>query len=413
MKAVVLAAGEGQRLRPLTYTRPKCMIPLAGKPILEHVLESVKSSGIREAVIVVKYMSDVVRAYFGEGKKIGMKLSYVEQGNKYGTAAALACVEKEIDDSFLAIAGDIITESASIKKVLSAHEKTMTMGLKKVWDVKEYGIATLENRRVTQFVEKPAASKSRLANMSTYAFEPSVFKDLRKIKPSPRGEYELTDLIKGLISKREVDGVEVSGYWLDMGMPWHLFDANDFLLGKEKEKKGLVENSTVKGKLVMAKGAEIIDSYIEGPVYIGENTVIGPHAYIRGTTSIGNNCEIGDSTTIKNSIILDNVNAKHLAYIGDSIIGANCNFGAGSQIANFRFDEGTIKAMVKGKQVETKRKKLGVMIGDNVKTGVLSAMMPGKTIGDNCWIGASVLVTKDIPRNSKVFVQQKLKIIKD
>jgi bifunctional UDP-N-acetylglucosamine pyrophosphorylase/glucosamine-1-phosphate N-acetyltransferase len=178
------------------------------------------------------------------------------------------------------------------------------------------------------------------------------------------------------------------------------------LLSKLPEKKGKVENCTVKGKLIMEKDAEIYDSYIEGNVYIGEGAHVGPHAYIRGTTSVGRKCDIGDSTTLKNAILFDHVNAKHLTYIGDSIIGSRCNFGAATQIANYRFDAGSIKAVVNDVVIDTKRNKLGAIIGDNTKMGVLCAVMPGKIIGDGCWIDASVVVKENVERNTHLILHQ-------
>jgi len=404
-QAVVLAAGEGKRLRPLTYTRPKCMIQLAGKPILAHVLENLKAAGAREATIVVKYKKETIMDYFSK-KDFGLKLNFVEQGEKYGTAAAFLCAEGFVTDTFFAVAGDIITEASALKRLASEHEGEVSACLKAVEDASEYGTAVLKAGRISSFEEKAKKPKSSLANCSLYAFEPSVFAKMRQVAPSKRGEYEVVDVLGG------ANAIEISEYWLDMGMPWQLFDANEFLLSKMQEKSGKVENSTVKGRLIMEEGAVIHDSYIEGTVYVGANSYVGPHAYIRGTTAIGENCGIGDSTTLKNSIIFDSVNAKHLTYIGDSIVGSGCNFGAATQVANFRFDALSIKAVVNDVVIDTKRKKLGAIIGDGVKTGVLSSIMPGKMVGDNCWVGAGVVVEQNVERNTHVMLRQDLQFKK-
>ncbi len=410
MKAVVLAAGEGKRLRPLTYTRPKCMIEIAGKPILHHVLGSVKKAGIKRATVVVRYMKDVITDYFGDGRKLGMEIDYVTQGNTYGTGAAFLTAENNVDDTFLGIAGDIITDSSSIKRLIKDHSGDITIGLTEVSSPKHYGIAELKGKRVVSFQEKPSAPKGRLANTSIYVLGKSIFTLLRKLKASKRGEYEVTDAVKHMLKERKVSGVKFSGYWLDMGMPWHLFHANEYLLSKMKPRKTKTENTKIRGKLIMSKGSEIFDSYIEGLVYLGENTKVGPHSYIRGTTSIGDNCSIGDSTTIKNSIISNKVNAKHLAYIGDSVIGENTNFGAGTQLANFRFDAKKIDVDISSGKVNTMRNKLGAIVGDNTKFGVLSCVMPGTLIGDGSWIGSGVVLSRNIPRKTKVLVKQNLSI---
>ncbi|VVB66650.1 Bifunctional protein GlmU [Candidatus Gugararchaeum adminiculabundum] len=408
-KAIVLAAGEGKRLRPLTYTRPKCMIQLAGKPILQHVLESLQVAGVSEASVVIKYMKETITEHFKQHPIEGLKLNFIEQGEKYGTAAAFLEGEKFIDDTFIGIAGDVITEASAIRRLIDAHESAqgaeMTAALKRVTDPQNYGVVSLDSKGfISKFTEKPKSPVGDLANTSIYVFEPKIFSKMKAAKKSPRGEFEMTDVIQS----SKVKGVVIDEYWLDMGLPWQLFDANDFLLSKMKAKVGDIDDSKIMGKVIMEKNARIFDSYIEGPLYVGENSIIGPHAYIRGITSIGKNCSIGDSTTIKNSIIFDNVNAKHLTYIGDSVIGSNCNFGAGTQIANYRFDAGSIKATVNEVIVDTKRNKLGTIIGDNTKTGVLSSIMPGKTIGDDCWIGANVMIEQDVPRKTRVFLKQDL-----
>jgi len=408
MKAVVLAAGEGERLRPLTYTKPKCMLPVAGKPILEHVLASIRDAGIREAIIVVKYKQEKIAEYFGDGSRFGMRLEYVTQGDKYGTAVAFASAAGHIKDDFLGMAGDVICDSSDIRALLQAHGKhdgLMTVGLKAVEVKEQYGIAEVRDGIITGFAEKPKESRSNLANTSIYAFDGDIFPEIAKIRPSPRNEYEITDIIK----TGQAYAHELKGYWLDMGVPWQLLDANLHLLEKMPEKReGKLENCTVKGKVIVEKGAQIFDSYLQGPIFIGANTTVGPHAYIREGTSIGQGCDISDSSTVKNSIIMNGVNAKHLSYIGDSIVGDRVNFGAGTQVANYRFDAGTIRSMVKGQEIDTGRTKLGVVIGDDTKTGVLSCIMPGKKIGSNCWIGAGVVVDEDIPDETAVFVKQTL-----
>ena len=403
-QAVVLAAGEGKRLRPLTYTRPKCMIELAGKPILHHVLANLKEAGVKKAVIIVKYKEEVIRNYFAK-TDLGLQIEFITQGKKYGTAAAFAEAKSKIDSTFFAVAGDVISTPKALKELANSHEGKICALLKEVENPEQYGIAEVQNGFISKFAEKPKnPPKNALVNCSLYTMEPQIFSILDSVPKSPRGEYEMTDVIKSEKTK----AIITKEYWLDMGMPWQLFNANEFLLSQMKEKKGKIENSTIKGKIIMEDGAQILDSYVEGPLYLGKNSVIGPHAYIRGTTSIGNNCHIGDSTTVKNSIVFENVNAKHLAYIGDSVVGANCNFGAGTQIANYRFDAGTITAKLEEVIVDTQRKKLGAIIGDNVKMGVLSSVMPGKIIANNCWIGAGAVITENIEQNTHVQLVQTL-----
>ncbi|NYZ77512.1 NTP transferase domain-containing protein [Candidatus Micrarchaeota archaeon] len=403
MRAVVMAAGDGKRMRPLTETRPKVMLPVAGRPMLEHLLLALKNAGIKEAVIIVRHLKEKITEYFkGKESELGMRLVFVEQGSETGTAAAILAAEKEISGTFVVVAGDIITDSENIARVMREHEGTITLAVKKVKNPHEYGIVEITGGKVSLFQEKPKNPKTELANLSIYCMEPSVFGEIRKLKKSERGEYEIVDLFLG------AKAVEVDGYWQDVGYPWHLLDANAYLLSRMEARSGDISNSTIEGKVIMEKGAKIINSYIEGDVYIGKNSVIGPNAYIRGPVSIGSNCHLGGATTVKESILFDGVNAKHLSYLGDSIIGENVNFGSGTQIANFRFDEGVINVFTERGWVNTGRRKLGAIIGDEVKFGVLSSTMPGKMIGPRCWINSGVIVNANIPADSKVYARQEL-----
>ena len=402
MKAVVLAGGEGVRMHPLTYTRPKAMLQVAGKPMLWHVLSRLKKAGITKAGIVVKYKAEKIIEYFSKEENcLGMQISFIQQGLKHGTGAALMDAEKYADEDFLAVAADIICDPALYRKVIEAHGKEeKTVALKKVQDVSNFGVAEVRDGKITDFVEKSEKPPSNLANLSVYSFSPSVFSELGKLAPSPRGEYEIVDVFRG------ARAVEVSEFWGEVSYPWHLFDLNTKLLLEMEASIEQVENSTIKGKLIMEKGAEIFDSYIEGTAYIGKDSKIGPHAFLRGNNSIGANCRIGESTTIKDSILFDNVNAKHLSYIGDSVVGEGVNFGAGTQIANYRFDASHINIQTEKGWINSGRKKLGSIIGDHVKFGVLACTMPGKMIGNDCWIGSNVNVMRHVKPHTKIFAKQ-------
>src|SRR5208283_5320087 len=406
MKAVILAAGEGLRLRPLTETRPKTMLPVAGKPILHRLIMEAKKAGVAEAVVVVRYKKEKVIQYFAEND-LGIKITFVDQGPGNGTGAALLAAESHVDDTFVALAGDIVTEASVIKAVISAHESGITLALKKVPNPHEYGVCELSNGRVSLFEEKPKHPKSDLANLSVYCMEPTVFSEMRSLAKSERGEYEIVDLFVG------AKGVIVDGYWRDIAYPWDLLDANEHVLNSLEARLGQVENSTINGKLIMEDGAKIINSYVEGVAYIGAGTVIGPNAYLRGSNSVGKNCHIGPGSTLTSSILLDNVNAKHLTYIGDSLIGEGVNFGAGSQVANYRFDSGQINVVTERGWANTGKKKLGVFVGDNTKFGVLSCTMPGKSIGSDCWIHSGVVVNRNVPSGMRVFTRQSLEFVKE
>ncbi|MBD3389921.1 NTP transferase domain-containing protein [Candidatus Micrarchaeota archaeon] len=399
MKAIVLAGGEGVRMRPLTHTRPKALLQVAGKPLIWHVLSRLKEAGISEAGVVVKYRKEMVIDYLRENSP-GPDITFIEQGENQGTGAALLDARDFADDDFLMVAADNICDPEFYKKVMAEHEGGKTIAVKKVENPTRFGVAKIENSIITDFIEKPEKPPSNLANVSIYCFSPSIFEELTSLHPTSRGEYEVVDVFKG------AKAVEVEGFWMDAGYSWHLFELNQKLLGDMEASTEKVENSSINGKIIMEEGAEIVDSRIEGIAYIGKNSRVGPHSYLRGSVSIGENCNVGESTTLKDSILFNNVSAKHLSYIGDSVVGEGVNFGAGTQIANYRFDAQNINVLTPRGWINSGRKKLGCIIGDNVKFGVLACTMPGKTIGNGCWIGSNVNVTRNVKPNTRIFAKQ-------
>ncbi|MCK5459477.1 MAG: glucose-1-phosphate thymidylyltransferase, partial [Thermoplasmatales archaeon] len=226
----------------------------------------------------------------------------------------------------------------------------------------------------------------------------------RKTDKSPRGEYEITDSINLLLNNMEMEGIFLKE-WRDVVYPWHLLDANEEILKKtEKKIEGTVEeNTTIRGNVTIGKDSIIrAGSYIEGPVIIGSNCKIGPNCYIRAYTAIGNNCHIGNACELKNSIVMDKSNVPHQNYVGDSVIGCNCNLGAGTKIANLRLDKKNINVVLNGKKIDTKRRKFGAVIGDNVQTGINATINIGTIIGNNCFIGQTASVEGEIKPNSTI-----------
>jgi len=394
MKCVILAAGEGKRVHPLTFTRPKVMIPIGNKPILEWNLLNAIDAGIREFVFVVSYKSEMVRSYFGNGEKWNVKIEYVNQGEPLGTAHAISVVEKFVKD-FIVLCGDTIFGKKDFKNIVKTKN---SMGLAKVENAKEYGIIELDKENVVKIYEKMDEPFTNIINGGIYHFNSKIFNYIRKTKKSPRGEFEITDSINMMIKDTNLKGIFLKN-WRDVVYPWHLLDANEEILKKiDKKIDGTVEkNTTIKGKVIIGKNSTIMNgSYIEGPVVIGENCKIGPNCYIRPYTSIGNDCHVGNACEVKNSIILNNSNVPHQNYVGDSIIGENCNLGAGSKVANLRLDKKNISVVLNGNKLNTNRRKLGVIMGDNVQTGINSMMNVGTIIGNNCFLGLGAIAKDEI-----------------
>jgi UDP-N-acetylglucosamine diphosphorylase/glucosamine-1-phosphate N-acetyltransferase len=416
MKAVLLAAGEGVRLLPLTATRPKHLIKVGGKPILQYCLEAVKNAGITEAIVVTHYMGDAIRQYFGDGEKLGLKISYVEQKAVLGTGNAASVAEPYVDGDFVLIYGDLLFGQDAVKNVLKQYKSGKTsavMGVVPVDKPESYGIIELdEDKKVKRIVEKPAAGKapSNLANAGVYVFSSEVFSKIKQTKASIRGEWELTDAITLLAKEgKTVLAAELSkDDWFDVGRPWDLLDANNWALKRMNHQVlGTVEQGAhLIGPVSVAETARVRSGvYIEGPAFLDEECDVGPNCYIRSGTSLGRKVRVGNACEIKNSIIMDFSHVGHLSYVGDSILGEKCNLGAGTITANYRLDAGTIKMMVKDKLIDTGRRKLGVVLGDNVKTGIKSLFMPGVKVGVNSWVGPNFMVERDLPANSMALKQ--------
>jgi len=400
MKCVILAAGEGNRMHPLTYTRPKVMLPIAGKPILEWNLLNARAAGLKEFIFVVSYKSEMVREYFGDGKPWNVKINYVNQGKAMGTAHAIGTVEPFVSDCIV-LCGDTIFGTNDIKQIAKKGTK---IGLVKIDNATEYGIVELKGKYVVKIYEKMEHPLSNVINAGIYHFNKHIFDFIRKTEKSPRGEFEITDSINMLVSKEPMEGVFLKE-WRDVVYPWHLLDANEELLKKLKTKiQGTVEkNVTVKGIVVVGKGTVIRSgTYIEGPVVIGNNSKIGPNCYLRPFTTIGNNCHVGNACEVKNSLVMDHSNVPHLNYVGDSIIGQHCNLGAGTTVANLRLDKNNIIVTLNGKKIDSKRRKLGMVMGDNVQTGINSIINVGTMIGNNVFIGLGAMAKGEIKPDTRI-----------
>ncbi len=391
MKAVIIAAGKGTRMGPITENRPKAMLPIANRPLLEHIIVAIKAAGIKDFLIVTGYRKEKIVDHFGDGGSLGVNIEYIEQKHQKGTAHAIAVVRNSITERFLVTNGDVLAGIPDIKNILNAKGEVV-LAAKKVAAPQEYGILYIQGNRVLKIVEKPKKSISDLANAGIYVFEPSIFDAIDDTSPSPRGEYEITDSIQRLIDSGKFTGYVSLEKWQDIGFPWHMLEANEMMLRNGEdvrwEIRGEVEpHATLKGYVAAGEGTIIRNgAYIEGPVVIGKNCDIGPNCYIRPSTSIGDNVRIGNAVEVKNTIIMNETHIGHLSYVGDSIIGERCNFGAGTKVANLRHDDRTVLVELGGRKFDSGRRKLGVIMGDDVHTGINSMLNVGATIASGAYI---------------------------
>jgi len=420
MKAVILTAGEGTRMRPLTLTRPKTMLPVGGKPILQYNVEALRDAGINEILLVVGYKEEIVRNHFEDGEKLGVKISYIKQEERLGTAHAIGFAREFAPEDFIVLNGDIIIDPQLLQELIDRYHETEAhsmMVLTEVDDPSSFGVVELSGDRVVGIVEKPKPGEapSNLINTGIYVFDKNIFSSIDQTPQSPRGEYEITDSLEIQIAEgKTIIGLKSDKKWIDVGRPWELLEINAQLLGQMIGKiEGRVEKGvTLEGPVVIGKDSIIRSGcYIQGPVYIGEGCDIGPNSYLRGSTYLGDQVSVGNAVEIKNSIIMDNTNVNHLTYVGDSIIGAKCNVAAGTNIANLRFDDQPVKMTVKGERVNTGRRKLGVVFGDGVKTGINSSFNPGVSVGINTSVGSGTIIYSDIESHKIVLARQEHQVI--
>ncbi|WP_275736763.1 bifunctional sugar-1-phosphate nucleotidylyltransferase/acetyltransferase [Halorhabdus sp. SVX81] len=377
MQTVILAAGQGTRMGPLTESTPKPMLPVAGRPLVAHVADAAVEAGASELVVVVGYEAEAVRSFFGDTYR-GVPVTFAVQETQAGTADAVRAARPELDSAFAVLNGDNLYDPGAIEQLF---DNAPSLATYEVADPSNYGVVSVTDGIVTDIVEKPADPPTNLANTGAYVF-PEAAIDWLDVPESQRGEYEITDVVSRVVDEHEVTPVTLSR-WRDVGRPWELLEANETLLAElDGDVQGTVsEDADLRGTVVVEAGATIEPGVvIEGPVYVGAGASVGPNTYLRGATYLGENVHVGNGVEIKNSVIRSGTNVPHLSYVGDSVLGQDVNFGAGTNVANLRHDGDDVGLTVKGDRLSTGRRKFGVVVGDGVKTGINTSLEPGVTL---------------------------------
>ena len=344
MKALVLSGGEGSRLRPITHTNAKQLIPIANKPILFHALDAIREAGIRDVGIVVGHTADEIRAAVGDGTAWGVDVTYIPQSAPLGLAHAILVGRDYLgDEPFVMYLGDnVLLEGISqFVAEFERHRPNAQIFLSRVPEPERFGVAVLDGDRVVKLVEKPREHLSDLALVGVYLFDASVVEAAQAVKPSWRGELEITDAIQYLIDTgRTVRAEMVTGWWKDTGRPEDLLDANRMMLSQLTPSiEGEVDGrSRVVGPVVIEQGAKVIRSGIRGPAVIGEGTVvedslIGPH------TSIYYGCRVVASE-IEDSIVMEQCLIEDVKSMSGSILGKRVEVRRGDRPAMYRLIAG-------------------------------------------------------------------------
>ena len=328
MKGLILSGGKGTRLRPLTYTRAKQLVPVANKPVLFYGIEALVEAGIRSIGVVVGDTADEIRAAVGDGSPWGIDVTYIEQDAPRGLAHAVLISQDFIkDDPFVVYLGDNLLNK-SIRPFVQQFVKERPAAqilLAHVPDPQMFGVAELDGNRVIRLIEKPAKPKSDLALVGVYMFGSEIFDSVQQIKPSFRNELEITDAIQHLIDKGlMVTPHIVDGWWKDTGKLEDILEANRLILEMMKSRiDGEIDSdSRIEGNVIIEKGAQIKQSTVRGPAIIGARTQI-ISGYVGPFTSIMNDVEITDSE-IEHSIVMEHSIISELGNrITDSLIGRN------------------------------------------------------------------------------------------
>ena len=393
MKAVILAAGEGKRLRPFTETMPKVMIPVTNKPILEHVFDALKNTGIDEVFLVVGYKKEVIKEYFKEYKDI--KITYVEQDKQLGTAHALLQAKKHIEEPFIVIPGDnIIDQKSTIKLIEDKSEYSLL--IKEHPQPSKYGVVFIEKEKLRRIVEKPPEEIGEFISTGIYKFPKNVFNIIERI--SSEGIYSLSTVVQNLIDKGKIINTIRTDAWMDIVYPWDLIKVNEVMIHDTQSTKGGVieKNVTIKGDVFIGKDTKIYSGcYIVGPVVIGESCEIGPNVCIFPSTTIGNNSVIHPFSEIRNSVIMDDTHIGSNSFLVNSII-------ARGNIIENNFSSTSGKNIIEIEGEFKKVDKIGAMIGEDCRIGSYVVVDPGIIIGRKCKITSMKRIRENISSNTEV-----------
>jgi glucose-1-phosphate thymidylyltransferase len=334
MKALILAGGTGSRLRPITNSMAKQLVPVANKPVIEYGIEAIQAAGITEFGIITGDTGPAVEASVGDGSRWGINITYIPQPAPLGLAHAVMTAQDFLGDSdFLMYLGDNLIKSSVSGLVLEFqnHRPAATILLTPVPNPSDFGVAEMADGKVHCLEEKPKQPKSNLALVGVYLFDRRIHDSIAKLKPSARGEYEITDAIQGLID----DGMTVrshivEGWWKDTGTVEAMLDANRLILEDiEPKNEGECDNCRIEGRVSIGRGSRIVNSTVRGPVVIGENCVI-EDTFVGPFTAIDSNTRISRSE-IEYSIVLSDCTLQDIpSRIEGSLIGRGVNVSRSS-----------------------------------------------------------------------------------
>ena len=421
MKVVLLCGGISKRMFPIA--EEKFLLRFLGKMLLEHQIETAKQAGLTEFVIVGNPQN---MGRIGEivANAPGIKAELALQKEPLGIADALESASQFLDDEIIVVNPNDVFEGSAYTKLLEAKNAGSAVSYLFGCEVSDYFpggyLVVNDEGNLTRIMEKPGRGKepSNLVNLMVH-----LHTDLKRLlKYAESVQTNKDDVYEYAIDamardKHRVKVIPYAGFWSPIKYPWHILPLVQWFLDQGQKyispSANISERATIEGKVVIGANVRIMENaVIRGPVYIGANSVIGNNSLVRDYSHIGADCVVGYSTEVKSSYIGDRC-WFHMSYIGDSIIGDDCSFGAGAVLANFRFDERNISVMVGDESVDTGRDKFGAIIGNNSRTGVNVSVMPGIKIGPNSVVGSHVCLTNDLEPDSFILAELAHKTIRN
>lgn len=375
-RALVLAAGEGTRLRPLTQHRPKPMLPAGTKPILERAFDSLIDGGIADLHVVVGYEADRVKSYFGPTYR-GVPITYHTQRSQLGSGDAVLAGTSAIESDTLVVNGDQLFDGRLVEAVIDAHDPTesiATLGLVESEYAPSYGAVTIDGDRITELIEKPADDHYRLLNAGVYAIAPEVVAALEETERSD-GELALTTTLAALVdSDRLVRGVTVESHWKDATYPWDLLVLARAVLDSNDELITIEEGATVHESAVL-----------RGPVAIGSDAVIGPNTTVGPYTAIGRNCTIASNVTIEHSLIDADCRIGSGSTLIELLTGTGVSIGPGTVVSGGPSDVPIGDVYHRGID-------LGAVLADRTQIGGGVTVTPGTLVGPNVSVDSGTTI---------------------
>ena len=381
-----------------------------GRPLVWYTIEGLKKAGIKEIIVIQNSKRDIEKAL--DKYNLGIKIRYLIQSEAKGMGNALWQAKSLLKERFLVVDVGKVDCGDIIKRHYNSTKGAILFG-QKTNNPQLFGIAKLKNDRILEIIEKPKKGKepSDIRVIGIYILEPDFFDIYKKIR---KNHYDFEAALSQYMKKKyvKIEILKDKRETLSLKYPWDLFEVNDYLIERFLENRisktaKISKNVVIEGEVFIGENTKVFEgAVIKGPCYIGNNCVIGNNSLIREYTNLENNVLIGAFAEVTRSIFQEDVHV-HSGYFGDSIFGRGCRIGAGTITANVRIDRGEISSVVKGEKIGTGLDSLGVIMGENTKTGIHCSLMPGVLIGSNCQVGPNSVIFENLEDNTNFYTEFK------